>query len=535
MTTCTAPLPLLAVTAAQLSLSEDVLAGVPKDDLQGPPFVSELLPKTHKSDKQLAHLPVEIQESILDHLFGVRGSTASSASDSSPALRGWSNVLRHPRRRQLSNLALVSQTWRQLIQERLYRHVKIKGTRLELNQCAKWFFLHLHLKSYVRHVEVWVPVWEKKAGTPPSYSAAQLSTQRIQTRTIITTVVNATTTSFEETNNISLVYQLASHNATLEEIFQTVQNLFPEACILTLEGGHCKKPPMIQHFRAQSHILPHLPVIESVRTLVLKGAWNIMRDPSHFHTIATSFPNVREWHCTYAKPKSKGYLTIARVLPNIPHTLTHINLSLEGFYCKEAASPNMWRKIYPQTHICLELAKIAPQLEALTYTGRICASFFSHACRTAEQMRPGSKLKTLDLVVKNCCRPKSVFNDGTGITNLAFIKSFEALVTSGVRSLGTLVDLTSLRIRFIDLDSTCPLLNPYFQLKDQKCTGLWNEEILTVLTEHRPATAYVELADGLSTAGLDKDGHLIEATFPRRRPLSIKASSYAQIADVGQL
>jgi hypothetical protein len=72
----------------------------------------------------LSDLPVEIQESILDHLFGARASTTArhASSGSGYAVRGWSNTLRHPRRRQLSNLALVNRIWRQLIQERLYRH-----------------------------------------------------------------------------------------------------------------------------------------------------------------------------------------------------------------------------------------------------------------------------------------------------------------------------------------------------------------------------------------------------------------------------
>lgn len=69
-------------------------------------------------------LPVEIHEAILDHLFGVRASTSSSAARGSQATRGWSTVLRHPRRKQLSNLALVVPLWCQLVQERLYRHRK---------------------------------------------------------------------------------------------------------------------------------------------------------------------------------------------------------------------------------------------------------------------------------------------------------------------------------------------------------------------------------------------------------------------------
>ena len=86
--------------------------------------VERLLPDTPQSRLQLSELPVEIHEAILDHLFGVRASTSSSMANGSQATRGWSNVLRHPRRKQLSNLALVSPLWRRLVQERLYRHSK---------------------------------------------------------------------------------------------------------------------------------------------------------------------------------------------------------------------------------------------------------------------------------------------------------------------------------------------------------------------------------------------------------------------------
>ena len=79
--------------------------------------------------KSIDDLPIEIQESILNHLAGSLGSPKSSHG-----ARNWSNAMRHPRRKQLSDLALVSQTWRPLIQERLYRHSEQVG-RLILRAC----------------------------------------------------------------------------------------------------------------------------------------------------------------------------------------------------------------------------------------------------------------------------------------------------------------------------------------------------------------------------------------------------------------
>ena len=130
-------------------------------------------------------------------------------------------------------------------------------------------------------------------------------------------VVNTNAPSFEETsNNLSLAYQLSSQNASLEEIFQCINELFPEACILTLEGGHCKKPPMVRHFSQLDQLddgqVRSLPRLNPIRTVILKGSWNLMREDCHFHTLAASFPNVREWHITYAKPKSKAYLSKTR-------------------------------------------------------------------------------------------------------------------------------------------------------------------------------------------------------------------------------
>lgn len=65
-----------------------------------------------------SRLPTEIHELVLDHLFGVRSSTASNASVS----RGWSTALRHSRRRQLSDVALVNRAYRELVQGRLFKH-----------------------------------------------------------------------------------------------------------------------------------------------------------------------------------------------------------------------------------------------------------------------------------------------------------------------------------------------------------------------------------------------------------------------------
>lgn len=71
----------------------------------------------------LNDLPIEIHDAVIDHLAGAMGS---SSSPNSYRLRtNWGKEYRHPRRKDLSDLALVSRIWRRLIQERLYRHSEL--------------------------------------------------------------------------------------------------------------------------------------------------------------------------------------------------------------------------------------------------------------------------------------------------------------------------------------------------------------------------------------------------------------------------
>ncbi|GAB1211330.1 hypothetical protein ATERTT37_000443 [Aspergillus terreus] len=93
--------------------------------------------------------------------------------------------------------------------------------------------------------------------------------------------------------------------------------------------------------------------------------------------------------------------------------------------------------------------------------------------------------------------------------------------------------LNFMRIRFIDLDSACPLLNPYFQLHNNQCTGLWSEDILETLHETRPQAQFVELNDGIYPQ-YGPNHQIIGAVYPRSRPLSIHASTYQIIADVSK-
>ena len=80
-----------------------------------------LLPKDSPSLRvrtSIAELPTEVLDSIVSHVGGQLGSATSSGN----AGGNWSSRLRHPRRKDITNLALVSPEWRSLVQERIFRH-----------------------------------------------------------------------------------------------------------------------------------------------------------------------------------------------------------------------------------------------------------------------------------------------------------------------------------------------------------------------------------------------------------------------------
>ncbi|OJJ34495.1 hypothetical protein ASPWEDRAFT_173909 [Aspergillus wentii DTO 134E9] len=495
-----------------------------------------------RSELRFENLPIEIHEAILDHLFGERASAFTTTAPGKSSARSWTKALRHPRRKALSNLSLIARVWRPLVQDRIYRHIKVKGTMEGLAECGSWFDAHPYLAPYVRHIEVWVPVWGNRANKNASH---QLPARRFNNEDAgmadVTALLQATMAwDNPDTNHIhNYNYHYSSHNATMEDIFRHVKEYFPEARILTLEGGHCKKPPMIRHFRndPSGHSgKERLTPLPNIQTFVMRGAWNIMRDYQHWNNLSQALPSLREWHCTYAKPKIEGYETISRVLMRLSPSILHLNISLEGFYNKETGHSTLFSDSPRPPHLCYLLGEVAPRLESLSFTGKVCSCLFLAAQKSLPSM---SKLKSLDLVVKTCCRDPRYdsgypfVDDVSGITNMKFIRSFERLVVGAVQSLENHPLLDYLRIRFIDLDSACPLLNPYFQLINNQCSGLWSEWILDVLHETRPQASFVQLCDGIYPQYGPND-QVVGAVYPRIRPQSIHACMYKIIADASK-
>lgn len=392
-----------------------------------------LAPSPPRATTNINDLPAEIHECILDHLFGYRVSASSKSSLGMPSVtRSWGTALRHSRRRELSSLALVSSVWRVLIQERLYRHIKIKATVQSLNEAVPYFIEHPHLRSYVKHIELWFAVFQ------PKHTALALSSNPGLPPVTLDGLTNAS-------------YVIPNDNCSLEEAFYFVGSTFPELCVLTLEGGERKKAPKVRHYILEGGREEPLPKILPVRTLVCKGQWNLIRSDVDFRTIVSALPNLQEWHGNYSKAKSKSYLSMAAILPRLPSKLTSLSLNLEGVeYRREVSFPPYFLKVHNTLHFCTKLAEASRHLEHFAYTGRVCRVFFELLSKAVDPR--STRLKTIDLTVKNCCRHVVHWNEsGSGITDMNFIHAFEALVLAGIKALARLKAVEYLRIRYVDL------------------------------------------------------------------------------------
>ena len=408
----------------------------------------------------LLDLPDEVQQHILGYLVGSLSPLSSKSSGA--GVRNWHYALRHSRAKEQTKLALVTGKWSIFIQQRLYRHIRIQGTRRSLNECYVWFLTRPHLQAHVRHIDFWIPVWEKRPliwiPIPPRHEDLHQA----------------------DTVPISSNYQMSSDSSTVEEIFDLANAVFNKACVLTLQGGTCKKPPKVPFNRNGNRGLPELP---NIKTLVLKGAWTLIRDTSDFEQLSEALPNLKDWQCIFALPKYKAYIAMNALVPKISSRLTHLQLCMDGFYSKKWLSPSKVENLRARHHLCASLGKLMTQLEALTFSGRVCHSLFSaaiEACARNSSVKP--RLQSIDLALRSCCRDhQGQFGESSGIFNWEFITAFERLVAAATASLKTFTNLTNLRIRFIDLDSPAVYLNPYFHLKDSVAYGLCSETIINNL------------------------------------------------------
>ena len=535
-------------------------------------------PRPHSS-RYLPDLPIEVHRRIIDFISGEIHPVSSVQTYS------LASSMRHPRRKAVSGFALVSQTWRELVQERIFRHIKLKGTRSSLREAADFLQANPNLARLIRHIEIWVPVWGDR--TSPDHLASSNPLNRPPQY--------LGPADAEPAASFSRFVDASS----LDEIFMFVLSLLPCANILTIEGGHCKKSNMIKRpYTARDGA--YAVVVPQIRTFAMRGAWNIMRSYADYSYLALCLPNVVEWHCNYVKPRQEAYVLMNRIIGSGMRfeRIRHVNLCLDGMYGKDSLGSTYLPQQCRTQHLCEELGRMLPYIESLTYTGKVCSCFWLNASASAQRREqtfikyqdhpsllashyppknPDDFWKThpqtlpppptsrhaltrhLDLIVKSCCPQQiSVFNhesqtfeiqelnpgqsDNSTISNLRFIAAFERLVLATVESLDRFPLLDSLRIRFIDLDSTCAQLNPYWHLdrRTGKVTGLWSEEILEALQHTDRArfggVEYEELGDGIGFVHGEGEGDGVEQEnapsilYPKSKPKAIKSSSYKLIA-----
>ncbi|KAL8974432.1 MAG: hypothetical protein Q9197_001337 [Variospora fuerteventurae] len=462
-------------------------------------------------------LPVELQERIIDHL-PKKHRHRYAASEEKAAIR-----------------SCVGLEYLEDIDTKAYLPTPYaEGTISALSGCRDWFLKHPYLQAHVRHFEVWIPVWETKAPRrateiPPIPSAftprPDMRGARVNGQTPIVS---------EDISDMTQGFQQSTQNATLEDIFELTRDLFPELYALTLEGGQGKRTPAVRVCR-QRLIANEMAVNNHIGSLALKGAWNIVREPSIFYLLSKALPNLREYHCTYAKPKPQAYETMCCVLRCLPPPINHLNICLEGLTSKAGFSPKKWHHFYSRCHFCYEAGRILPCLESFSYTGRICAGMFTTACEAAQDLRDKSRLRSVDLAVRNCCRPGAYPGsdaDATGIYQPDFIAAFTRLVVEAVRALIVFTSINYMRIRFLDLDSRGPLLNPYFHFQGSSVKGIYNSEITSLLHAARPHAEYDDPDMGGEDWGLygDRLGtRYVDHLLTVGRPQSINVDAYAAL------
>jgi hypothetical protein len=398
-----------------------------------------------------------------------------------------------------------------------------------LEDCARWFMKHPHLMEHVRHVEMWIPVWGSRAAWNPGPREPR---EEVEQLTMDGVVIPPE----------SLRYHRATTNATLDEVFEVMQKFFTSARIFTLEGGDGLKAPLVAMWREHpinvSRNLTErysLPVLYHIESFEMRGAWNLMRNYKDWFYITRALPNLSEWHCSYAQIQVGGYTTMGSILSMEVESLRHLNLSLEAFTHNLDNVHNAVAKsvVLP---ICHVLGKTAINLETLSFTGRVCSDIFRAMSFEAMSLSSPSRLKSVSLTVKSCCRnewPSTSFLPishqlaGTHLTE--FNDAFHAMVLQAVHALGILPNLQHLLIRFLDFDAECPLLNPYFELNGDTCMGLWSDSILAALKESRPNASFIQLAHGIQPH--IKNGQITGAVPAIYRPLGIQAKRYIIISE----
>jgi len=82
--------------------------------------------------------------------------------------------------------------------------------------------------------------------------------------------------------------------------------------------------------------------------------YQVIRGFSEYRHSTTESPR---WHGSYAKPKSKSYISMATILPKLPHEPHPSQYLSEADYRREAVSPLFFKKVGLKTHLCIDMAR----------------------------------------------------------------------------------------------------------------------------------------------------------------------------------
>lgn len=384
---------------------------------------------------------------------------------------------------------------------------------------GRWFRDRPRLRKYVRSVEVWFPVWAERVvtGDPPGQ--------------------NPDDTHFGPHDH-SFYLMPRTALISLQTLFSHIRAYHPHLAILALEGGSCKNGQLIRHF-SEDGAFPwlnelyalyprQLPTLPSVQTLIMRGSFNLARTWPQWHTLAAAFPNLQHWDCTYWPFGTHVYNLMREALKYPPEKLRHLTLSFDGL-CGLGELSEVRDK-----SLCKKLARLAARLESLTFTGRICARFFTYLAVAYPSDVQEQRLRALNFNVETTCNDcRKVKEDPfvanppvSGINNPDFICDFEAVTLGAITALKHVRTLQHLMIRTLTVNSRWVLLAPYFEFNGYRCKGFWSELIVESLASLRGGgITYLELSEGIERK-VNKKGETVGYVPPTCRPVSLNKEAY---------
>lgn len=383
-----------------------------------------------------------------------------------------------------------------------------------------WAKHHPKLCSYIRSLEVIFPVWNE--------------------RVLEGSLAGQTQDDIHFGPGAHSFYLMPPKAlTTLEDLFRVIQLCLPNVNVLTLDGGSCRNGQLIRHYNGEQPwadpCLQFLPQLPEVKTIIMRGSFNLARTEGQFMTIAMAFPNLLTWDCTFWPfnlPVYELMVPALTITPVMCPRLRNLTLSFDSL-CGLHELHGVREK-----SLCQGLGTIAAHMETFTLTGRICGRFFSHLGATYHSGGVKDKrLRVLNLDVETlCCDcewrrdvPGFPVTTISGFDKTRFIEEFEVVVVGAIMALGYVPSLHHVRIRTLDVDSRWLLLSPYFYFDGAECRGFWSPWILQTLAGARQGVRYVSLEAGIRPVR-GPSGEVVDVDRPVVRPSSLSMKAYKLIA-----